>query len=1141
MIAKFLVWFSTIVCTGLIALQPAHAQATPGANVSTLTVEEVRRLAEQVKQMPDLTEATRGQIQELYNQAVEQLELAEGWRTKAREFEAARLQAPELLRSLTAELERPEAPVGAVSEPGAKLADLEQRLFQTESELEAAMRAQAELEAEKSRRGERRIELPQLAAKGKERLEALSASTEGAPAEAEPAAVSQARQILVRARTQAILREAEAYEQEMLSYETRGDVLQARLGLAARRVAFTERLAETWRQRVYEHRSRAAQAAVLEAQQDVETVHPALRELAEQNVALAGGRREVSDAIEATRKRLAELDERIKQLDEEFRKNQTRVAAAGLTNAIGQFLRRQRAELPKVSRLQRSIRERRRATGEVQVRLIELEDQRTALGSVKTEVDNVLSRLDPGLPQDERRSIQGQTKELVKTRRAYLNAVIDDYGIYFAELVDLDGVERELLAKTQKFARYVDENVLWIKSGTLLGPSDLVKAGQALAWLGQIDGWSGILRSIWGTMRASPFLSLAAASAVLVLLAGQHRVRRRLRKIVSRSAEKATSSVAQMLQALLLTLALAATWPALLWFLAWLLASPYESSDFAKAIAEGLRAVAVIYLSIEIVRKFCVDGGVGARYFKWRKTVRQPLLAGLRWLRWVVLPTAFLAGVMDFQANDAYRESLGRIAFIIGFISLTLFAKRLLRRKGGVIEVLLASDREGWLHQLRYVWHAAALGIPAGLAIGAVVGYYYTAYYLAWRLMETVWVLLALVLFDAVIHLWLQFQMRQRALEDARQAAADQSEQTDTVHADGMRVHLEEEELDEASVSAQASQLLRTGVILGALVGTWLIWAEVLPALSALEKVTLWSTTLESSETITKPDGTTAISKFTRQVPITLADLGLAIFIVIVTVTASRNVPGLLEISLLDRLPFAPSVQYAITSLTKYTIVAVGVVMAFNAIGISWSKVQWLVAAMTVGLAFGLQEIFANFVSGIIILFERPIRVGDVVTVGNVSGVVSRIRIRATTITDWDRKELIVPNKRFITTEILNWTLSDAIIRVVFPVSVARGTEIERVRDILIKLAIEHPLVLPEPEPSIVFKGFGPGSLQFDLRAFIRRDDYAKVLDALNTAIEEGLKEADIEIAVDRQEIQVRPVKEAPRPEKPLSFPPEDS
>ena len=305
-----------------------------------------------------------------------------------------------------------------------------------------------------------------------------------------------------------------------------------------------------------------------------------------------------------------------------------------------------------------------------------------------------------------------------------------------------------------------------------------------------------------------------------------------------------------------------------------------------------------------------------------------------------------------------------------------------------------------------------------------------------------------------------------------------------------------------------------------------MIWSQTLPALSILDEIQLWSSSVEFAETTTRPDGTTAISKYTQQVPITLTDLGFSILLLVLAFVAARNLPGLMEIVLLEHLPLVPSVRYAITSLSKYTIAGVGIVMAFSAIGIGWSNVQWLVAAMTVGLAFGLQEIFANLVSGIIILFERPIRIGDVVTVGNVSGTVSRIRIRATTITDWDRKELIVPNKHFITQQILNWTLSDAIIRVIFPVSVSRGSEVEHVKSILLDIAREHPLVLPEPEPTIVFKGFGPGALQFDLRVFIRREDYAKVLDAINTAIEEGLKKADIEIAVDRQEIQVRPAKD---------------
>jgi len=165
---------------------------------------------------------------------------------------------------------------------------------------------------------------------------------------------------------------------------------------------------------------------------------------------------------------------------------------------------------------------------------------------------------------------------------------------------------------------------------------------------------------------------------------------------------------------------------------------------------------------------------------------------------------------------------------------------------------------------------------------------------------------------------------------------------------------------------------------------------------------------------------------------------------------------------------------------------------------------------MTVGLGFGLQDIFANFVSGLILLFEQPLRVGDAVTVGPTSGIVTRIRIRATTITDWDRKELVVPNKRFITAEFLNWTLTDSIVRIVLPVGLAHGSNGQLARDILIQVANDHPDVLDDPPPSAMFLGITSVSMNFELRAFIQRENYGKVLNELNSAIELTLQQAGL-------------------------------
>ena len=139
---------------------------------------------------------------------------------------------------------------------------------------------------------------------------------------------------------------------------------------------------------------------------------------------------------------------------------------------------------------------------------------------------------------------------------------------------------------------------------------------------------------------------------------------------------------------------------------------------------------------------------------------------------------------------------------------------------------------------------------------------------------------------------------------------------------------------------------------------------------------------------------------------------------------------------------------------------------------------------MTLGLSFGLQDIFANFVSGIIILLERPIRIGDVVTVGGSSGRVTRIRIRSTTVTDWDRRELIVPNKAFLTEKIINWSLSDQMSRVVIDIGIGYGSNPAEAQELLLQIAKDSPLVLKDPVPSVVFEGFGAELIRFQIAGF---------------------------------------------------------
>jgi potassium efflux system protein len=281
---------------------------------------------------------------------------------------------------------------------------------------------------------------------------------------------------------------------------------------------------------------------------------------------------------------------------------------------------------------------------------------------------------------------------------------------------------------------------------------------------------------------------------------------------------------------------------------------------------------------------------------------------------------------------------------------------------------------------------------------------------------------------------WLSRTRRKIAWKLALQEHDDESKRRARGKARGREIPVAESEpIDLDAVDQQTRRLLRAGLGLFALLGTWGIWSEVLPALSILQEVSLWSQAVTT-------DGQELV------IPVTLADILLALVVIVVTIVASKNLPGLMEIALLQRLNLETGSRYALNTLMRYFCHCTRRDSRLRHRRLELSQIQWLVAALSVGLGFGLQESVANFVSGLIILFERPVRVGDTVSVGEMTGTVSRLQIRATTVMDWDRKEIIVPNKSLITQPVVNWTLSDRITRIVVPIGVACRSDVSGCR-----------------------------------------------------------------------------------------------
>jgi potassium efflux system protein len=319
----------------------------------------------------------------------------------------------------------------------------------------------------------------------------------------------------------------------------------------------------------------------------------------------------------------------------------------------------------------------------------------------------------------------------------------------------------------------------------------------------------------------------------------------------------------------------------------------------------------------------------------------------------------------------------------------------------------------------------------------------------------------------------------------------------------------EEPEIDVIALSDTSRKLITTAILLYGLFGLWFIWSDVFPALRILDDLALWHHTV-------MVDGEAQVF------PVTLASLGRALLYATITIMLAKQLPAVLEILLLQHSEVSAGSRYTITTLTNYAIVTSGLVLVFKTIGADWSQLQWLVAALGVGIGFGLQEIVANFISGIIILFERPIRIGDVVTVGDTDGTVTRIRSRATTIRSWDGKELLVPNKEFITGRLLNWSLSDQATRIVLSVGIAYGSDVRLAMRLLEEAARENECVLDDPAPSVIFETFGDNSLGLLLRCFVDSVDIRyPTMSALNEAINDKFNAAGIVIAFPQRDLHI--------------------
>ena len=1103
-------------------LQSARAEEVERpADQDLPTSEKLQARIRDVEASKQVEDPLKTKILGLYRLAASQLDAAEALAAKEASYREAVQKAPSetaRIRKLL-EAEPPPPPAAPV---GAKTSDLETQLVQAQAEATTLRSNLKDLDAQIQAQAERPSKSQEELTAAKGRLEQIAGEQGLPPPSGESPILKDARLSSLRARMHASTMEVRALEQENVSHAVRLDLLKARRDLSAREIAVADARIKVLQDALAGARrteAAATQSAAEAASKEAIGKHPLIRDLAQENVDLGAEIAKVADKIVAVEGQIAAAKSQRAAIEEDFKSVRDKLEIAGVSDALGMILRQQRRSLPDVRQYKAESLARQGSLAEAGLRQFRLDEETIATRDVGLATRALLeSRVDPKTPEDERSAIASQAQDLIKKKQELVNKLTRSYADYRGDLFQLDAEEKLVVEAARKYAAYLDERLLWVPNLPAVGRGNLRDASAAVRWFLSPGSWLAAAGCLLEQARARAVTAGLVTIAVVALLFLRSTLRRKLESIAARVGKVYTDSFLLTLAALGITILLAVPWPLLLGYLGYLfrsaasvpgLGADSDLGPFLEAVGTGLASTATILWVFISFHWVFAPSGLGPAHFRWSPRVTSLILRHMKWLGPVVIPAGFVVSVTASPGTPVHTDALGRIAFSVAMAALAVFAQRVLKPQAGLFDRLTGGGQEGWIWGLRYVWYPLAVATPIFYIAQAAIGYYYTAVILCTRVLYSVWVLVRAVILYDLVRRWFRVARTKLALAKAierRQA----KEGHGTGSLEGIAVELEKGEIDLSALDDQVRQLLRAFIAVLIAVGLWLVWVDIIPALSILHEVQLWpySVMVDGKEVLR---------------PVTLANLILAVIIGALATIAAKNIPALLEVVVLRNLPFDAGSRYAMTTLCRYAIVTVGAIAAFHAIGVGWDQVRWLVAAVGLGLGFGLQEIFANLVSGIMILFERPFRIGDVVTVGDVTGIVSRIRMRATTLLDWDNREHLVPNKTFITDRVINWTLSDQTTRLVMKVGIAYGSDTIQAQAVLLEAARSHPLVLAEPPPSVFFVGFAESSLDFEVRVFVRKiDDRMQVLHEVNTAIHKVLNEKGIEIPFPQRDIHIR-------------------
>ncbi len=837
--------------------------------------------------------------------------------------------------------------------------------------------------------------------------------------------------------------------------------------------------------------------------------HPVLNETVQVNLALNSEYKALLDAIHYIEKYKQQLDAEQQLTQSRTEKADKLLALSEISPSLAAALRQQRFDLVEFQiNLQNKINQlisREKAS----LRQFELEDNLDKEHDINQKIQNALEYPGVVINNQEAIALSGQIRLLMTEQHKLTGELESAYSEYISKLDSLEFKRQALDSQIDSFTDLLDTNLLWVRTASPVNAGFFNNLVASFEWLISPSHWKTVLDKSNEGIHEFSLITIVICVFLIISIFSRSYVIQKSQDINRLVSDFRTDHLSLTIVSLLLLILRVLPLVGMMYYLGWILAQTAEDNSFVMDISTGLRGICVPLFFLQIFYLLFSNDGVAAKHLRWPKQSITVLRQQLKWLRYAAIPSLFLAIITHSSSILQYSDSLGRLALIAMTVIMSVTLYRVTHPVKGALKQFFDNRPHSLLYKLRYPLFFLIVGYPLVVGVFAATGYLASAFELQLRTINSIRLIFVAIITYTLALRGLRLFNVNIAIQKYQEKKSSEKTEDDHIEKQDSPFPQDLSTVNIAAINQQTRRLLSFMVMFALAIGIWLVWRDLIPALAITDELVLWT---KSS----------VIGENTINVSITLANLLMALFYLVAGFFATRNLPGLLEVLFLNRFMLQPGTRYATIQLLNYTVVGVVLFFIFKELGAEWSQIQWLVAALGVGLGFGLQEIFANMISGLILLFERPIRIGDIVTVGETSGTVTKIQIRATTITDWDKKELLVPNKNFITDHLVNWTLTDTTTRLVIKVGVAYGSNTQLVYQTLLDIANSHSQVVKDPAPVVLFTEFADSSLNFEVRVFVRNVLIRlAVLHDLNTAIDHKFRELNISIPFPQRDVHL--------------------